>query len=177
MSEPLKVYSDHKALEYFMTKKHLTARQARWAELLSQYHFKIQYHLVAKNQKADALTRREDDVRQQEALKKEHRDQVMLPAETLSPRVQEELAKAALAPVEPPQEAEPLLLIDRILQANRSSPSLQELRDQAMDDDQSTYTLKDGLLLAKGCVVVPDQDDQKTTAYPGRKKTINILRD
>jgi len=41
LSEPLKVYSDYKALEYFITKKHLTARQAHWAELLSQYHFKI----------------------------------------------------------------------------------------------------------------------------------------
>ena len=29
LAEPLKVYSDHKALEYFMTKKSLSARQAR----------------------------------------------------------------------------------------------------------------------------------------------------
>jgi len=187
--EPLKVYSDHKALEYFMTKKHLTARQARWAELLSQYHFKIQYHSAAKNQKADALTRREDDVRQQDALKKEHRDQVMLPAENLSPRIQEELAKADLvvAPVEPPQETESLLLTDRILQANRDSPSLQELREQA-SRESGVYSLKDGLLLANGRIVVPDQDDlrtlivkeahaQRATAHPGRKKTARILRD
>jgi hypothetical protein len=43
LAQPLKVYSDHKALEYFMTTKNLSARQARWAELLSRYHFTIMY--------------------------------------------------------------------------------------------------------------------------------------
>ena len=39
--EPFLLYSDHRALEYFMTTKKLTARQARWAELLTQYHFRL----------------------------------------------------------------------------------------------------------------------------------------
>jgi RNase H-like domain found in reverse transcriptase len=33
--EAIQVVSDHKALEYFMTTKALTARQARWAEILA----------------------------------------------------------------------------------------------------------------------------------------------
>ena len=33
-SEPFQVYSNHRALEYFITTKKLTGRQARWAELL-----------------------------------------------------------------------------------------------------------------------------------------------
>jgi hypothetical protein len=37
------VYSNHQALEYFMTTKKLFARQARWAEYLSRYHFKLAY--------------------------------------------------------------------------------------------------------------------------------------
>jgi hypothetical protein len=37
------VYSDYRALEYFMTTKKLSARQARWAEYLSRYHFKLVY--------------------------------------------------------------------------------------------------------------------------------------
>jgi hypothetical protein len=113
----------------------------------------------------------------------------MLPAENLSPRIQEELAKdyIVIAPVEQPLTAEPLLLTDRILRANRDSPSLQELREQA-SKESGVYLLKDGLLLANGCVIIPDQDDlrtliikeahtQKATAHPGRKKTIRILRD
>ena len=56
--ERIQVVSDHKALEYFMTTKALTARQARWAEVLSQFHFQIMYKPGAKNH-ADALTRRD----------------------------------------------------------------------------------------------------------------------
>ena len=62
LQQPLQVYSDHKALEYFMTTKNLSARQARWAELLSRYHFTIMYRLGKKNSRADALSRKEDDV-------------------------------------------------------------------------------------------------------------------
>ena len=33
------VVTDHKALEYFMSTKALTARQAHWAKILSRYNF------------------------------------------------------------------------------------------------------------------------------------------
>ena len=39
----IQVYSDYHALEYFMTKRHLMARQARWLELLSEFDFKLMY--------------------------------------------------------------------------------------------------------------------------------------
>ena len=58
----IKVFSDHKALEYFMTTKHLTSRHARWLEELNQFHFQIMYRTGQQNEKADALTRREQDV-------------------------------------------------------------------------------------------------------------------
>ena len=38
-----KIYTDHKSLKYFMTTKQLTARQAKWAEALSEYYFIITY--------------------------------------------------------------------------------------------------------------------------------------
>ena len=41
-----------------MTKRQLTARQARWAETLSRFNFKIRYQSGKQNLKADALTRR-----------------------------------------------------------------------------------------------------------------------
>jgi hypothetical protein len=63
LANPTQVYSDHKVLKYFMTTKNLSTRQARWAELLSQYHFKIIYWVGKANQKADALTRCEEDVK------------------------------------------------------------------------------------------------------------------
>ena len=35
------IYTDHQALEYFMTKRALNARQARWLEFVSRFHFLI----------------------------------------------------------------------------------------------------------------------------------------
>ena len=52
------VVTDHRALEYFMTKQKLNARQARWAEYLSRFNFKITYRLGCENWAADALSRR-----------------------------------------------------------------------------------------------------------------------
>ena len=58
----VQIYTDHKALEYFMTTKQLTSRQARWAEILSQFFFTIMYRPGKENTQADTLTRREQDV-------------------------------------------------------------------------------------------------------------------
>ena len=55
---PIKVLTDHKNLEYFITTKKLTPRQARWAEFLFEYNFLISYQSGKKNNKADALTRK-----------------------------------------------------------------------------------------------------------------------
>jgi enoyl-CoA hydratase/carnithine racemase len=65
------IYSDHRALEYFMTTKKLSARQARWAEFLSRYHFTLMYRAGTANERADALSRKHEDVKsQEEAIKK-----------------------------------------------------------------------------------------------------------
>lgn len=59
---PVKVLSDHKNLEWFMTKKQLNRRQARWAEFLSQFNFKICYRPGSLGQKLDSLIRRLQDL-------------------------------------------------------------------------------------------------------------------
>ena len=58
---PIQVLTDHKALEYFMTTKKLTRRQARWALTLANYNFEIIYRPGKQNKKADALMRRPGD--------------------------------------------------------------------------------------------------------------------
>ena len=39
----MKVFTDYKALIYFIKSKELIWRQAYWAEKLSEFNFKIQY--------------------------------------------------------------------------------------------------------------------------------------
>jgi hypothetical protein len=62
-ADPFSVYSDHKALEYFITTKKLSARQARWAEYLSRFHFKLMYRIGKANERADALSKKHKDVK------------------------------------------------------------------------------------------------------------------
>ena len=57
---PTFVYTDHHDLEYFNTTKVLNRRQARWADYLSQFEFKIIYRPGSQNAKADARSRRSD---------------------------------------------------------------------------------------------------------------------
>jgi len=56
------IHTDHKNLEYFMTVRKLTERQMRWSLILSRYKFMI-IHVPGKdNERADALSRRDQDL-------------------------------------------------------------------------------------------------------------------
>jgi hypothetical protein len=57
---PVIIKSDHKNLRTFITTKELNARQARWAEELSSYDFRIEHIKGKENKVADALSRRAD---------------------------------------------------------------------------------------------------------------------
>ena len=56
----MRVFIDHKNLEYFTMMKVLNKRQARWAEELAKYNFVIIYCTGASNTKADLLLHRAD---------------------------------------------------------------------------------------------------------------------
>ena len=53
---PIRVLSDHKNLEYFMSTKLLSCRQAHWSEFLSRFNFRIIYRPGKASGKPDALT-------------------------------------------------------------------------------------------------------------------------
>ena len=54
----VKILTNHKSLEYFISTKKLTPRQVKWAEFLSEFNFVISYQSGKKNDKADAFTRK-----------------------------------------------------------------------------------------------------------------------
>ena len=62
VDSPIKILTDHKNLEYFMTSKQLNRRQARWAEFLAEFNFKIAYRPGTQGTKPDSLTRRSEDL-------------------------------------------------------------------------------------------------------------------
>lgn len=97
VEEPIKVLSDHKNLEYFMTTKALNRRQARWAEFLSEFNFKITYRPGKLGAKPDSLTRRVGDLPEDDTdERKEYNSRVLLKAKHLGPGVGNAVALAPM---------------------------------------------------------------------------------
>ena len=191
----VRVWTDHKALEYFMSTKQLNQRQARWAEVLAEFYFSIAYRPGTKNILADTLSRREQDVIPQEALSKSSRTQALLRNNQLDPEIVQQLPEV-IAPVNPglvPPSTPtpsigghiPLDLIDRILTLNKESPSLSDDRSKALRGDPGWCT-QEGLTIYQGRLIVPEDENLRTqlirfvhtsidTAHPGKTKTLQLL--
>ena len=58
----VKILTNHRNLQYFMSTKQLSRRQACWSEFLSRFNFVIQYRPGKLGAKSDALTRRSRDL-------------------------------------------------------------------------------------------------------------------
>jgi hypothetical protein len=52
------IVTDHEAIKYYTTKRVLTARQARWAQIMSEFDYIIRYRPGKMNTIADALSRK-----------------------------------------------------------------------------------------------------------------------
>jgi len=86
--DPVEVIFDHKNLEYFMSIKLLSRRQVRWSEFLSRFNFKIVYRPGELNTRADALTRRSEDLPLNEKnSRREHQWQIVLKSKNLEIQV------------------------------------------------------------------------------------------
>lgn len=98
--EPIKVMSDHKNLEWFMSTKQLNRRQARWAEFLAEFNFVINYRPGKQGTKPDSLTRRSGDLpHSTEDPRVKYQNQVMLKPHNIDPDIKRtlRLATASLA--------------------------------------------------------------------------------
>ena len=163
-----------------MSSKLLSARQARWAETLSRYHFRITYK-PGKTNRADPLTRT-DQTKDLDQVKKDNRRQTLLPPGNLDSRIVQELGvnHLSLSPIE-----EQLDLIDEILQANQHAPDL--ARAQKLGQaSKGGYTLEDGLLKKKGRLVVAASVRTAlitashctlATAHPRKGKTKKLIKE
>lgn len=92
LRERFDIYTDHRALEYFMTTKKLNAREARWAEFLSWFYFLIRYRPGRENTLADALSRPSTEVQKRD----KYRQQILLKPETVETPIQVNALEPAL---------------------------------------------------------------------------------
>ena len=91
--QPVKVLTDHQNLEVFMTTKQLNLWQARWAEFLSEFNFKITYRPGKEGEKPDTLTRlAQDRPKGFDDSRQQHQFQTLLKADQLDDDVRKTLA-------------------------------------------------------------------------------------
>ena len=187
---PVKIFTDHRSLEYFMSTKKLTRRQARWAEFLSEFNFVITYRPGKKNEKADALTRRPNDKPQnEEDERQQHQLRTLLPPERLELQPIEEAT-------EPNETATiPQTLDEKVKRENSKMNSAQRSEKQWKTTPpratphhakHKNCTIKDGLLYERERLWVPDNKgtilevvrqihDQIAVGHPGIARTIQTI--
>jgi transposase InsO family protein len=200
LPEPFLIVTDHKALEYFQVKRTLNARQARWCDVLADYHYRITYRPGKLNAVADGLSRKAEELATQKEIRDAARIQQLIPDSAILLFPDSTDMDLCIVPMEKPQGHE---LIDRILTLNRTpalSPSLDTLRRKATNSlsppaepegdvtPRENWKLSEqGLLTNRGALVVPEEENlrtrlleeihtSKTTAHPGRNKMRRMLQ-
>ncbi|KAL2444003.1 Transposon Tf2-6 polyprotein [Exophiala dermatitidis] len=204
-SKPVKVLSDHRNLEYFMTTKQLNRRQARWSEFLSEFHFQIQYRPGKQGTKPDSLTRRPGDKPtdpQDERLR--HQQQVILKPHNLGqglmPPTRLQHIKSLAMSISEGDLEKPIP--EQIADAYQSDPLIKEIL-QSIEKKQAKLPPavvssiperisladceeKNGQLWFKGRLWIPNDDelrlavlrafhDMPGSGHPGRRKTYAAL--
>ncbi|SPC61024.1 related to Gag-pol polyprotein [Ustilago sp. UG-2017b] len=144
----LVILTDHEALKYFKSQRRITGRQARWAVLLADFDFILQYRPGDKGGEPDALTRRAD--MQPVGEEQEHNVRQLLP-----PRVFKETREEA--------SPESILVAPMLSMESIVSKGLKHLvkifqpLDQELQEVHSKkpFEIKGGLWYSGGRLVIP----------------------
>jgi hypothetical protein len=123
----LQLITDHRNLEYFMSKKLLNRRQARWAQFLSRFDYEIVYRPGKSNDKADALTRRPGDLPEGGDERLKTMEQVVLKPQNLPEQLRilaNDLAKVRSVQEQLRESSEQDSLVGMILDAGRQGTSI-----------------------------------------------------
>lgn len=154
-------------------------------ELLSDFNFCITYTAGKNNQKADILSRRDQDLVTQQKVKLDSRARVLLGPGRLDPRISAELAVSYVASINAmdiPSPQMPFDLIESLCADNRESFA----GTRAKQPLPEGYSMNDRLLLYKGrlCVnrntklctkLIREAHDQVSSAHPSGRKTYQLL--
>ena len=198
----VQVYTDHNNLELFMTTKVLNRRQARWAQELAGYDFRIYFRPGKLNGKADYLSRRPEHRLKEEGNDKREPETILKAANFAT-------AAAAISLTTPLPEissaGEGLRYIGSsaricsIPMTQWSETFLDEVRAEAANDPQYQQGLRavsemkhntiasivDGLLYHKLRLYVPkglqqaimqSEHDSRVAGHFGQDKTIELIK-
>lgn len=163
------VRTDHHNLTFFTTTKKLTRRQARWAETLSQYDFRIVQCKGTENAVADALSRRPD----YELGTKEAEPAIL----TTNDQGEIVYNRQTLAATSEPEDDG---WLDQLRRATAEDESMQKI----LATDQYGAMSDEGLVLVHGLIYVPrplqteairKHHDLPTHGHQGIDKTVEQI--
>ena len=100
-SLPIKILTDHRNLQYFMTTKQLSCRQARWSKYLLRFNFVIQFWPGKLGGKPNALTRRSSDFPKEGDKRIKQMQQTVLKAHNLDPAIKSNLDLVVKSNIDP----------------------------------------------------------------------------
>jgi hypothetical protein len=151
------VYSDHGPLKYMATQPHLTSRQARWNEILSEFDFTIEYKPGKKNIVADALSRRSDH--------KDATTKMELTAVTSATQVVSIEAEIRSVYRSDPEYARIVDALSKPTEEELES-KYEERKDEGKDKSRvirelDTYELRDGIIYKGNRIYVPNNTQIK----------------
>ena len=191
---PVEVVSDHRNLEYFMSSKRLSRRQARWSEFLSRFNFKIVYRPGVDNGCADALTRRSQDLPEgDDDARVAQQHQTVLKQHQLDPSVQLAPLTVSNTPVDLGDDDNSLTLPEQLLEAYQEDPFAQQLRNALEQDHRrlpgfplAECSLDGSMVRFRQRLFVPDHaelrrklcqaaHDGPSFGHPGSAKTHELL--
>ena len=183
------VYTDHKNLEYFNSTKVLNCRQARWAEILSEFDFVIVYRPGEKNGKADALSRRLDP--ELEGGSESHPEITFFKPGQLQVAEGEEVLLTRQVVIMAATKVDELKWHKDIMTAGKADPEWDRIRialeTGTLAHGTEDYMLEDGLVCFRRRVWIPadtalkikvtfESHDSKVAGHFGRDKTLELMK-
>ena len=183
---PVAVISDHKNLEYFMVKRKLNSRQARWSMELAEFNFKLSYAPGTKNP-ADAPSRRFDyETTANQEL--EYSNMLTLLDDKICSRLNTP-AVAVCAISSGAEAIRPFVYLSSspsdVLSGLSAALEKDDTWKDQIDKPASPFKVLDNLILFEDRVYIPpslrptvlrERHDSVLTGHPGAAKTIDLIK-
>ena len=182
VGKQVKIWTDHKNLEYFMVKRDLNWRQARWSTELVDYNFTLHCKKGSSMRKADILSRRPD---LGEGVENDNKNITLLP-----PFENHELQLWVMTGVVLGTLGD--IFVKEVRETKEEygwkvQQRLEESHDGRKASDGAVWEKTDGLVARDGLIVIPkDRDlhrriiaahhDAIMAGHPGQFKTQELIK-